>query len=154
MASDRSTPRRPIERKRADRRQAFMLLLLEAQPGADVSASIGDSRDFRFVRNSKALKGAGLGFLISSVSLCMPGWLTDPEGFENPEGGGLLVVAVAAGIPGLLVGAGVGAILGPDEPIRCEGRSTEVSGKALKYLRKKARLSLHPGLPNFMSASG
>jgi hypothetical protein len=119
------------------------LLLLDAQSGSDVSVSIDKVRYVKIVKNPKAnaLKWAGLGYLISAAAICGLWLATDPGGISDPEGGGPLVVALIAGIPGLFVGAGVGAILGTDEEIQFDGMAPKVLEKALKYLEKKARLS-------------
>jgi len=86
------------------------LLLLDRESGVDVSVDVKDIIVITIVKKSKALQGAGLGFLISAVSLSALAWATDEEYFSDPEGGGPLVLALFFGIPGLLVGTVVGAI--------------------------------------------
>ncbi len=80
------------------------------------------------------------GFLISSASLSVLWYATDPEGFTDPEGGGPLVLALWFGIPGLLVGAVVGSIIGTDKTIQIEEKSDSEIQESLEYLRKKARI--------------
>jgi hypothetical protein len=84
--------------------------------------------------------GAGLGFLISAVSLSVLAWATDEEFFSDPEGGGPLVLDLFFGIPGLLVGTVVGAIVGTDKTIQIEGKSDSEIKEALDYLGTKARV--------------
>jgi hypothetical protein len=116
------------------------LLLKESETGADVSVDVKDISIITIVKKSKALLGAGLGFLISSASLSFLWYATDPEGFTDPEGGGPFVVALIFGIPGLLLGSGVGAIIGRDKTIKIEGKSDSEIKKILEDLRKKARV--------------
>lgn len=117
------------------------LLFVDSQSGADVSVSIDDIREIRIVKKSKALVGAGIGFLVSSVSLCGLWWATDPEGFTDPEGGGPLVVAAIFGLPGLLVGGIVGAILSKSKTIQMEGKSDAEIKEILEKLRHQARIT-------------
>jgi hypothetical protein len=93
------------------------------------------------VKKSKALQGAGYGFLISAASLSALAWASDEEYFTDPEGGGPLVLAVWFGIPGLLVGAVIGAIMGTDKTIQIEGKTDSEIQESLEYLRKKARIT-------------
>ncbi len=58
----------------------------------------------------------------------------------DPEGGGPLVLALFFGIPGLLVGAVVGSIMGTDKTIQIEGESDTEILEHLEYLRKQARI--------------
>jgi hypothetical protein len=115
-------------------------LLLLGESGSDVSADIGDIRIITIVKKSKALQGAGYGFLISAASFSALAWASDEEYFTDPEGGGPLVLALFFGIPGLLAGAVVGAIMGTDKTIRIEGESDSEIQESLEYLRKKARM--------------
>jgi len=117
------------------------LLLLDSQSGADVSVRIDDIRDIRIVKKSKVLAGAGIGFLVSSVSLCGLWWATDREGFTDPEGGGPLVVAAIFGLPGLLVGASVGAILSKSKTMQIERKSDPEIKEILDKLRRQARVT-------------
>ncbi|MGB2907203.1 MAG: hypothetical protein WBB73_08875 [Candidatus Aminicenantaceae bacterium] len=116
------------------------LLLLDRESGADVSVDVKDIKVITSVKKSKALQGAGLGFLISAVSLSVLAWATDEEFFLDPEGGGPLVLALVFGIPGLLVGTVVGAIVGTDKTIQIEGKIDSEIKEALDYLRTKARV--------------
>lgn len=116
------------------------LLLLESQTGADVSSGIEEIAAIKIIKKSKVLTGAGIGFLVSSVSLCGLWWATDPEGFTDPEGGGPLVVAAYFGLPGLLVGALVGAILSESKTIQFKGKSDTEIKEFLEKLRRQARV--------------
>ena len=116
------------------------LLLLDRESGADVSVDVKDIKVITIVKKPKALQGAGLGFLISAASLSALAWATDEEFFTDPEGGGPLVLALWFGIPGLLVGAVVGSIIGTDKRIQIEGKTDSEILENLEYLRKKARI--------------
>lgn len=115
-------------------------LLILSDSGADVSVDVQDMKIIRVIKKSKALQGAGYGFLISSASLTALAWATDEEYFMDAEGGGPLVLALFYGIPGLLVGAVVGSIMGTDKTIQIEGESDTEILEHLEYLRKQARI--------------
>jgi len=116
------------------------LLLMERDSGADVSAAVEDIKAIRVVKKSKALQGAGYGFLISAAGLSALAWASDEEYFLDPEGGGPLVLFPFFGIPGLLVGSVIGAIMGTDKTIRFAGESDSRIRENLEYLRSKARM--------------
>jgi len=115
-------------------------LLMLSDSGADVSVDVRDIKVIRVIKKSKALQGAGYGFLISAASFSALAWASDEEYFTDPEGGGPLVLALVFGIPGLLAGAVVGEIMGTDKTIRIEGESDSEIQASLEYLRKKARI--------------
>ncbi len=115
-------------------------LLLLSESGVDVTIATLDIQLIRIVKRSKSWQGAGLGFVVSSVSLSALAWATDDEFFTDPEGGGPLVLALFFGIPGLVVGAVVGAILGTDKKIQIAGRPEEGIREELKLLRLDARV--------------
>jgi hypothetical protein len=116
------------------------LLLLESKSGVDCAVSVAEIKTITIGKKSKALPWAGLGFLISSASLSVLWYATDPEGFADPEGGGPFVVALVFGIPGLLLGGGIGAYTGIDKTIKFEGKSEAEIQQILEDLRKEARV--------------
>lgn len=115
-------------------------ILLLSESGADVSVDIQDIKVIRVVKKSKALQGAGYGFLISAASFSALAWATDEEYFTDPEGGGPLVLALFFGIPGLLLGGAGGAILGIDKTIEIEGKADSEIQEIMEDLRSKARI--------------
>lgn len=115
------------------------LLVLGSQSQADESADIGDIKEIRFLRKSRAKEGliiGGIGgALIGLATYQEPkntGWITIDFGpGANAAGGGLL---------GIAVGGIIGAIAGKDQTIQIEGKSQEEINKILKDISKKSRI--------------
>ncbi|MGB6867658.1 MAG: hypothetical protein WBE11_18395 [Candidatus Aminicenantaceae bacterium] len=115
------------------------LLLKQSESGADVTVVIRDIVVIKIVKKSKALLGAGIGFLISSSSLWILAYSGDTilgsAGFEDA-----IKYSLIYGIPGALLGGGVGAKIGTDKTIKFEGKSEAEIKNILENLRKKARV--------------
>jgi hypothetical protein len=117
------------------------LLLLDSA-GTDVSVDIGNIKTIKITKNSKAVLGAGIGFLIGAAigvsalasenSKSQGGWFS----IEFPSYYGAVL-----GLPTALVGAIIGAAAGSDETIQIEGKSDSDIKKILEDLSNKARVT-------------
>ena len=114
------------------------LLLLDAE-GKDVSIDIADIKVIRIMKKSKALLGAGIGFLVCGGigALIAPNLQPWSDGREL---GWTLFIGALGGAGGLLIGGVTGSLLGKDKAIQIEGMSELEIKEALEKLRKKARI--------------
>jgi len=112
------------------------LLLLDTE-GKDVSIDIEDIKVIRVVKKSKALLGAGLGFLIgAAVGAAVGGSLE--AGWLH---GGIEMSALIGGLAFGALGGFIVSSEGKDKTIQIEGMSDfHEFREALEYLRKKARI--------------
>ena len=110
------------------------LLLLNTE-GKDVSVGIADIKVIRVMKESKALLGAGLGFLIGVVPGALIGYRV---GWRTSEGA--LWGGVVGGLAAALIGGFIGISLGKEVTIQIEGMSEFEMQEALDKLRKKARI--------------
>ncbi len=95
--------------------------------GKDESVDLVGIRSIRIVKKSKALLGTACGFLAALA-------VTAAQKGEARLGAILYIPA------GLVIGAGAGLYAGKDKIIRLEGMSEPEVGKALAYLRGRARI--------------
>ena len=112
-------------------------LLLLPESGSDVSVDVVDIKFIKVAKKSKALLGAGLGWVAGTSCLLVTAYAQD--NVEVPFGEALLI-SLAVNIPTALLGAGVGSILGTDKTIKIEGKTETEIQEDLEYLRKKARV--------------
>ena len=117
------------------------LLLLFARR-MDVSVGIEEIKVITIVKKSKALLGAGLGFLIGGAAGALLGFASaddDPDPFWTAEqiAG---IAAISYGLVGLIIGGIAGLTSGIDKTIQIEGMSDSEIQEALDKLRKKARI--------------
>jgi len=112
-------------------------LLLLSESGADVSVNIKDISKIIVVKKSRAMMGAGFGFLTGGVigGIVADSW----EKSHNGWGFGYTYVPVFAFI-GAFIGAGIGALVGTDKTIQIEGKTELEIKEAMEYLRSKARV--------------
>ncbi len=111
------------------------LLLLNTN-GKDVSVDIADIKVIIIVKKSKALLGAGVGFLIGGVRGTLAGIR-----YEDPIDYSVVVAfGVGFGVVCMVIGAVLGAVLGTDKTIHFEGMTDTEIQETLEYLRKKARI--------------
>ena len=111
------------------------VFLLDTE-GKDVSIDNADIDLIRVVKKSKALLGAGIGFLI--VGSIMLGLLSGVDEFTL--GGPIswaLYFGVVVGVP---VGTLAGVVAGTDKTIQIEGMTDSEIQETLDKLRKKARV--------------
>jgi hypothetical protein len=122
------------------------LLLLDSRSGVDVSADVNDIRDIIIVKRSKALLGAGIGFLAGAASGALWAYLAYQSAnksetlFGNQEEEMLGWGAILGGA-GALIGAVVGILSGTDKTIQFEGKSPEEIRAILEKLRRQARVT-------------
>jgi hypothetical protein len=119
------------------------LLLLDTE-GKDVSVSIADINVIRIVKKSKALLGAGLGFLIGAGVGAIVGLVADKvidlgDYIWGPQDSALLGGAIG-GTAGALGGGFIGASAGKNVTIQIEGMTDFKIQETLDKLRKKARI--------------
>ena len=109
------------------------LLLLNTE-GKDVSVDIADIKVIKIVKKSKALLGAGMGFLIgAAIGAAVGGSLE----------AGWLVIEISAVLGGFALGILAGSIVsseGKDKTIQIEGMTDSEIRVTLDKLRKKARI--------------
>ncbi len=111
-----------------------------------ITTNIRDIKTIRIIRKSKALLGAGTGFLVggSIGALAVAGSGSSEDYFG---GIGILIgIGVLGGI-GALCGAGIGASEGTDIKIQIEGMTDLEIQEALDKLRKKARFRYYEPYP-------
>ena len=111
-------------------------VLLLSPEGADVSVDIKDIYIIKIVKKSKALTGAGIGFLAGALT----GVLLVATCADEPDG--LSYLIGAGGVGAIFGGVGllVGAIAGPDKEIKIEGKSDAEIKEILEKLRRQARV--------------
>jgi hypothetical protein len=102
------------------------LLLLDTE-GKDVSVDIADIKVIKIKRKSKALLGAGIGFLACIVAAKI--------GIINQ----IYFVGIFI-ITGIITGGMWGGYIGRDKTIQIEGKSDSEIQETLDKLRKKARI--------------
>ena len=102
------------------------LLLLDTE-GKDVSVGIADIKVIKIKRKSKALLGAGIGFLACIVAAKI--------GIINQ----IYFVGIFI-ITGMITGGMWGGYIGRDKTIQIEGMTDLEIREALNKLRKKARI--------------
>ena len=110
------------------------LLLLNPE-GKDMSVNITDIKVIRIVKKSKALLGAGIGFLILGGGGALIGYLSSD--YEEPAFSAI-EYGLVGGLVGVVLGAGIGA--GKGKTIQIEGMTNSEIKETLNYLRKKARI--------------
>ncbi len=112
------------------------LLLLNTE-GKDVSIDIADIRAIRIVKKSKALLGAGLGFLVGGgIGAAVGGLIKQATWLDG-------IVEICAVIGGLfcgIFGISAGASAGKDKTIQIEGMTDFKIQETMDKLRKKARI--------------
>ena len=107
------------------------LLLLDSDSGADVSIDIGDIRVIIIMKKSKALIGAGIGFVAPAAGMAAMGAYID----------GLYAAwSVIIGFPSAVLGAIIGGALSRGNTYQIAGKSDAEIKKILEDLRKKARV--------------
>ena len=113
---------------------------MDSDSGADVSIDIGDIREIKIVKKSKAWIGAGIGFLIGVVPGAIIGYNAingkDPGHHKRAAFMGGLIIGLLGSIPGALIGSAFGI----DKKIQIEGKSDSEIKEILEKLRKKARV--------------
>jgi hypothetical protein len=115
-----------------------VLLLKLSYSSYDVSIDIDDVNVIKIMKESKALLGAGLGFLSGAGVGAIFGLVIGPRDlFWGPQQSALLGGAIG-GLAGVIVGGYIGA--GKEPRIRIEGRSPKEIKEILEKLRKKARI--------------
>jgi len=120
------------------------LLLKESQSGADVSIGVDELEAITIEKKSRALLGAGIGFLSGGVMGAFAG-----AAAHNSNSGKFqifstkdvaLVSGLIVGVLGSIVGAGIGGMAGKDELMSFKGRSESAIRADLRRLRNKARV--------------
>ena len=101
--------------------------------GKDESVDLVAIKSIRIVKKDKALLGAICGLLAGDAAGIIYG-KSRPE--EELAGLSVLLTIPA----GALIGAGAGLLAGKDKTIQLEGKPESEVGKALAYLRGKARI--------------
>ncbi len=128
------------------------LLLMESESGVDVSSDIQDIETIIIKKNSKALLGVGVGFLLGAASGALIGYsMGDPEpstgfhilGFWEYAAFKAFCIGFIGATLGALFGGTIGSRSGTDERIQIKGKSEAEIKEIIKELRKKARV------PNF-----
>jgi hypothetical protein len=110
------------------------LLLLFKRSGIDVSVKVEEIKVIRVVKKSKALLGAGIGFLIAGSIGALLSLTSDDE---IPPAISAVYSGVILGVP---VGALAGAVEGRDTKIQLEEMTDSEIQETLDKLRKKARV--------------
>lgn len=112
------------------------LVILELLSNIDATVDIGDIKEIRIVKESKAL----VGLLVGGALGALIGYVTyqkSASGFVDIGPGGN---ALGGGLLGGLAGLATGIIMGTDEILQIEGKSEGEVWGALLYLRPKARV--------------
>jgi hypothetical protein len=111
------------------------LLLLDTE-GKDVSVGIVEIKII-IVKKSKALLGAGLGFLVgAAIGAAVGSLLSEAWWWDH----GAEICAVIGGLAFGIRGGFIGSSEGKDKTIHFEGMTDSEIQEALDYLRKKARI--------------
>ena len=113
------------------------LLLLDRDTGSDVSVDIGDIGVITIVRKSKALLGAGLGFIVFAGVGALIGH--NEKKATDPDVSSAIYGSIYGGI-GLIIGGLVGFSKGEDKTIRIGRRPESQIKEILNKLQKKARI--------------
>lgn len=114
------------------------LLLLDRESGADMTMNIDDIRVITVAGKSKALLGAGLGFLAGASAGAIVGHQLSKAWWWDQ---GTEICAAIGGLAGALVGGLIiGASAGKEETIQIEGKSGSEIQDIMEKLRKKARV--------------
>lgn len=110
------------------------ILLLNSE-GADVSIDIGEVKVIKIVKKYKAGTGALIGLLVGAAIGTAIQADEVASGSWFPAYSGAIL-----GLPGALIGAGVGATSRSYKTVQIEGKSDSEIKEALEKLRKKARI--------------
>lgn len=118
------------------------LLLLEREPGADLSIEIERISVITIVKKSKFWMGAGIGFLIGGGAGAIVGAANaDADKFDLPTEHAVLLVGGMGGIIGAVIGGFIGKATGKDEKLQIEEKSDPEIKEVLEKLKSKARMS-------------
>ncbi len=116
-------------------RESSLLLLSES--GVDVSVDITAVEAITIEKESKALLGAGLAFVIGTTCFAFTSVASVEGEYSFFE---VLPAAMIINIPSAIIGAIIGKSIGRDKTFQIEGKTDSEIQESLEYLRKKARI--------------
>jgi hypothetical protein len=118
------------------------LLIMDGSTSAGITASLADVKSVKVIKNSKFLKGVGLGLLIGAPIGALVGAAsgkTNPGWFEVTPGQGAVLGAVFFGGLSALVGGVFGAVAGTDKNVHVNSQaSAELAYELRKYARDRS----------------
>jgi hypothetical protein len=117
-----------------------MLLLLDANTGADVSIDIGMIESIRIIKKSKAWKGGAFGFALGALAGIPLGGFIEGLGETGLSAGELISIMAVCGAVLAIPGALIGAISETDKTVQIKGKSPEEIQRVLAELRPQARI--------------
>jgi hypothetical protein len=125
------------------------LILMDASNFSDVTCAVEDIQSLCLVKRTKILKGLGLGSLSGGIAGSGLGLLSgnDKPGFMSfTAGQKAVLLGLGLAAMGGIIGGVSGAIIGIDESVDLEGRSSEDIEGILRKLDREARFpQLLPG---------
>ena len=114
-------------------KEKSLLLMTNSETG--VTVDINEVRKIIIIKKSKALIGALMGVVGGTLGLLM----ITKDGNDTTGARGAICL-IYGGIPGLVLGAFVGAVASTDKTFWAEGESQEEIDSIMIKLKKKARI--------------